>query len=181
MAVGSGVEGGGVAPEELPALRRQLSAVLESLVYAGGDPVFAVTEDGDGLVAQVQRRGLSWDVSREGRRLEDFGIGIRRISGGHAADKHGIFLAAGPTVVPDAPLGDIGIHDLAPTLLYALGLPVAEDFVGAPVESLFTDAFRARRPLRTVPTWRMERPAGARTSAADEEILEELRALGYLQ
>jgi hypothetical protein len=66
-------------------------------------------------------------------------------------------------------------------VLYALGLPVADDFVGRAHTELFRPAFRELRPLRRVPTWGRPRQGRATASEADEELVRELKALGYLR
>ncbi len=45
---------------------------------------------------------------------------------------------------------------------------------------LFEPEYRARRPLRTVASWGVMGDGEALASAADEEILDDLRALGYI-
>ena len=73
------------------------------------------------------------------------------------------------------------VHDLAPTVLYALGLPVAEDFAGQARTGLFRSEFVAANPVRRIASWgespRGETPASPR----DRELLDELAALGYLR
>jgi arylsulfatase A-like enzyme len=107
---------------------------------------------------------------------------VGRISGTHTSSTHGIFLAAGPDVDPRADLSGIHVHDIAPTILYALGLPVAEDFAGRPRMALFNAEFRRAHPLRTIRTWGKRQEGGtAKSSKADQELINELRALGYLR
>ena len=72
------------------------------------------------------------------------------------------------------------VIDTTPTLLYALGLPVADDFAGRVRMELFTERFRDSHELVSIPTWGMTRDGHSLPSAVDEEILQELRALGYL-
>jgi arylsulfatase A-like enzyme len=70
--------------------------------------------------------------------------------------------------------------DITPTLLYAMGLPVAQDFDGRPQTALFQGNFRRRFPVKTIPSWGTRQTGDAITSEADAELMEELRALGYL-
>jgi arylsulfatase A-like enzyme len=98
----------------------------------------------------------------------------------HTSSTYGVLLAAGPRIDPRADLAGVRVHDLAPTILYALDLPVAEDFVGRARLDLFTEDLRAARPLRTVTTHGTRAAGGALVSPLDERILEELEALGYL-
>jgi hypothetical protein len=69
---------------------------------------------------------------------------------------------------------------MTPTLLYALGLPVAQDFDGRARTRLFREEFRAAHPLRTVPSWGESEEGVATPSEIDEDLKEELRALGYI-
>lgn len=174
---------GGEARDEL---LRNLRQDLETARFAGDEPVFWLrdprpkeVEQGADLVAVVSLEGATPSFTVKGKPLT---MGLHRISGTHTTTTHGIFLAAGPDIAPGAKIDGIHVHDIAPTLLYALGIPVAEDFVGKPWQPLFNEGFRRRMPLRSLRTWGVRTGAGAaRPSAADEKLLEELRALGYLR
>ena len=72
--------------------------------------------------------------------------------------------------------------DIAPTLLYLEGLPVAEDMDGRVLAEIVTRDFRNRNPVRSVATY----PVGASLdlkgdAAEDERIKQRLKAIGYLQ
>jgi hypothetical protein len=73
--------------------------------------------------------------------------------------------------------------DLAPTLLYALGLPVSRELAGRPLQSMFAPAFAARYRVRSVDTYgrRLARPVERSDSTLDEEMIERLRSLGYVR
>ncbi len=179
--------GGTVRPEDRGAVRRAAERALAGVTYAGGEPVFFVRpprrremEQGADFVVGVSPRGASETLLVAGRPLRGAVGEIARISGTHTRSTHGIFLAAGPDVDPAADLAGIRIHDLAPTVLYGMGLPVARDFAGKARIELFRPAFRERHPLAVIPTWGKRRASGPIASAADEALVEELRALGYL-
>jgi arylsulfatase A-like enzyme len=107
---------------------------------------------------------------------------LGRISGTHTPTTHGIFLAMGPDIDSRADLTGIHVHDMAPTILYALGLPVGEDFAGRARTELFREEFRRAHPLRTIKTWgTREGATGAKASKADEDLLNQLRSLGYIR
>jgi arylsulfatase A-like enzyme len=105
---------------------------------------------------------------------------VSRLSGTHTEGTHGIFLAAGPHINPRARIAGIHVHDIAPTLLYGLGLPVAEGFAGRAWTELYTEEFQRAHPLRTIRSWGVRRATGARASAADGKLMNELRSLGYI-
>lgn len=179
--------GGRVRPAEEEALRRRLEADLAAVTNDRGEPVLFLRdvrpkrgEDGD--FAAIVRLPLVTPVLRvQGRPFPPALRSLGRISGTHTPSTHGIFLAAGPDIDPRADLSDIHVHDIAPTVLYGLGLPVAEDFAGRPRMGLFSGEFRRAHPLRTIHTWGTRQAAGARTSKADEDLLNQLRSLGYIR
>jgi predicted AlkP superfamily phosphohydrolase/phosphomutase len=179
--------GGKVRPAGREALLKQLAADLAAVTYESGAPAFTLREargrevrEGADFAVVVQTAGISPVLKLRGERIEGAIESVSRISGTHTRNSNGIFLAAGPDVDPAAKLEGIRVHDITPTLLYGLGLPVAENFAGKARTDLFTAAFREGHPLRTIRTWGTRRSAGARTSKEDEKLLEELRALGYL-
>jgi arylsulfatase A-like enzyme len=97
----------------------------------------------------------------------------------------GLFVAAGPGFLENARLEPGSVVDVAPTVLYAAGLPAAEDMDGRPALELFTDEFRRAVPPASVASYEPE-TSRARwdapvTSPVDDQILERLRALGYIQ
>lgn len=108
------------------------------------------------------------------------------LSGAHRID--GFFLASGPGIRSDA--GGKGIeiegatvYDVAPTILFALGLPVGKDMDGRVLKQIFAEPM-ASRDVATIDTWDTA-PAGAAPAAevpaeVDEKVLEHLKSLGYI-
>lgn len=103
-------------------------------------------------------------------------------SGWHRTE--GMFLAVGPGIRSGALLSPGSVVDVAPTVLYASGLPAAEDMDAGPDFDLFTDEFRAEHKPELIPSYESEverrTPEGPVASPVDEEILARLRALGYI-
>jgi hypothetical protein len=74
------------------------------------------------------------------------------VSGTHEGAPDGFLLAyGGPIRSGRAHLGSI--VDVAPTVLYVLGLPVARDMDGVARTDLFKPAFTATRPIAFIPTY----------------------------
>jgi predicted AlkP superfamily phosphohydrolase/phosphomutase len=175
---------GGVAGA---TLRDDLAAALARVRWGDGAETFRVREPrarerraGADLVVRVLHPQTSERLTLDGEGLDGVIGLISRQSGTHHRDTPGVLFAAGPHVDPAASLDGVRIHDFAPTVLWALGLPVAEDFVGVARRDLFTEELRRRRPELTIASWG-ERESGAPDeSAIDQEILDGLRALGYL-
>lgn len=69
-------------------------------------------------------------------------------------DAHsGIFALAGPGVQRRADLGTASVLDVAPTLAYLLGLPVAADLPGRVLVEAFSRKKLQCDPIDTIPTW----------------------------
>ena len=73
--------------------------------------------------------------------------------------------------------------DVAPTILYALGLPISKELAGRPLVSLLEPGLVQKFPVREVPTYgpRHTRSAVRHGQALDEEMVERLRSLGYVR
>jgi len=79
------------------------------------------------------------------------------------------------------------LFDIAPTLLYLLGLPASEDMPGRVLLEAIDPKLAASFPVRTIPSYeRIGAPrdtllaAGPGVREAEEELLDNLRALGYI-
>jgi arylsulfatase A-like enzyme len=119
--------------------------------------------------------------------LSDHGFRENREAGRNSSGWHrpaGLLLANGPGVRAGALLEPGSVIDVAPTVLYSLGLPVADDFDGSPALDLFTEAFRRAHPVERIASWEPEasraRDDAPVASPVDGEILDRLRSLGYI-
>ncbi|MEZ5333215.1 MAG: alkaline phosphatase family protein [Thermoanaerobaculia bacterium] len=168
--------------------RRRLEADLPRITYASGLPVLGLRDATDeeraagaDFMVVVAREEPSTSLQLDGRPWRGFTTRVSRLSGTHSPHWAGIVLAAGPDVDPHGDIRGMSVRDIAPTLLYGLGLPVGEDFTGRVRFELFRDEVRRSHRLRTVESWGRSAPGEAAVSAADEELLQELRALGYIE
>lgn len=102
------------------------------------------------------------------------------IAGTHRPE--GIFAAFGPGIRRGATLPALSILDVAPMLLYSLGLAIPEDMEGMLPAGIFEDALLAHAPPRRAEPAPSPAVDGLAADAAGEaEILDRLRALGYLE
>jgi predicted AlkP superfamily phosphohydrolase/phosphomutase len=107
-------------------------------------------------------------------------ISARDIKGRHHS--RGTFAAVGRHVVRGLEL-EAEIVDVAPTILYAMGLPIPADTDGRVLEEIFTPEFRRSHPVQhEAPTDLYARQAESPTYTAEEEeaMLRRLQDLGYL-
>lgn len=115
------------------------------------------------------------------------------LSGHHRNAPPGVLVASGPGLARPAPgavprrrtdLRVLGtVFDVAPTVLALLELPPAEDLAGRPLEHLFTPQQRAKPEPEAVPSydlWFEGAPGEAERRGDEQERLEQLRSLGYL-
>ncbi len=65
----------------------------------------------------------------------------------------GVLMFLGEGIQTDAMFRPAKLVDLAPTLLYGLGFPIARDFDGAVMTAAFETAFLARQPLTFLPSY----------------------------
>ncbi|HID63217.1 MAG TPA: hypothetical protein EYP49_10820, partial [Anaerolineae bacterium] len=101
----------------------------------------------------------------------------------------GIFMVSGPAVVPNpGPLSGLGIEDVAPTILYLMGLPVPSDMDGRVLTEILPPTVLESRPVKQgepMGLWPGEEEAvfsDEVISDEDEErIRKRLKALGYLE
>jgi arylsulfatase A-like enzyme len=93
------------------------------------------------------------------------------------ASVDGVIFAAGPGVQAPSDPRRISVNDVTPTVLAWLGLPVARDMDGRPASFLTGREVSWVESYASTP---VERP-GSRPSGAEEDILEELESLGYIE
>ena len=97
----------------------------------------------------------------------------------------GILAIAGPGI-RSGPLPPASVYDVAPTLLYLEGLPLAEDMPGRVIRAAIGPAELASAAPRTVRSYELVGTGFDRTgptkvdAAAMEEMMANLRALGYV-
>jgi hypothetical protein len=123
----------------------------------------------------------------------------RQIAGGVERDRALFIVIAHPGRVSSASVGGIALNgsiasassgqtaaafvDVAPTILFALGLPSAADLSGAPLTTMFGEQFARRHPVRVVETYgrRAAERAVRGGQPLDQEMLDRLRSLGYVR
>jgi len=74
-------------------------------------------------------------------------------SGTHSVGPDGFLFARGPFVRRGHRFGKGSIADVAPTALYALGLPVARDLDGGILAGVFTARFTFRNPVAVIDSY----------------------------
>lgn len=98
----------------------------------------------------------------------------------------GILAARGPGIRAGTHLATARLADVTPTLLYALDIPIPDGLDGRVVSGLFTAEHRSARPVRSVRRESLVLSAVGEQDTPmpppdDPEVMERLRALGYIE
>jgi len=106
---------------------------------------------------------------------------LQKLSGVHRMD--GIILAQGPHIREHAILEGAGIIDVAPTVMYALGMPIPSDMDGKPLATLFETSYTQQTVASYTDERKHEDVASDEYGYSEEEeenVRLKLEALGYL-
>ena len=77
----------------------------------------------------------------------------RSLSGTHLGAPDGFILAVGDGIKPGVVLRDASVLDLAPTILYLMGLPVARDMEGRVLTEMLEESFARAHPVTFIPSY----------------------------
>jgi predicted AlkP superfamily phosphohydrolase/phosphomutase len=109
------------------------------------------------------------------------GTGLGFLTGVHetAASLDGLVFARGPRIEAAPEKRVVSVNDVTPTILAWLGLPIARDMHGRPAPFLAGDP-AAIAQIASYEGAAVDRQAD-RPSGSEQTMLENLRALGYLE
>ena len=106
---------------------------------------------------------------------------LAKLSGLHRMD--GIILVQGPHIRQDVRVEGAGIIDVAPTILYALGMPIPSDMDGKPLLGIFDADYTEQTEANYTDERKYEDVASDEYGYSEEEeesVRLKLEALGYL-
>ncbi len=120
--------------------------------------------------------------------MSDHGFGYQpgRREYGHArGEPPGVIYAYGKEFEAGAVVEQASVYDVFPTAMRILGYPPSRELEGRCLEEALTDDFQRKHPpLQPVQTYGARLPRHdleTASSDVDEEVMEHLRALGYLE
>jgi predicted AlkP superfamily phosphohydrolase/phosphomutase len=140
---------GDVSEDERQRYGRVLDDYYGFIDTVIGETLSSLTDDD--LLLVVSAFGM--EPLSPGKRLLEQLVGNTEISGSHERAPDGFLLAFGSDVAPGRRPQRASILDVAPTVLYYLGLPVARDMEGFARPDLFRGSFTATRPITFIPTY----------------------------
>jgi predicted AlkP superfamily phosphohydrolase/phosphomutase len=117
--------------------------------------------------------------------LSDHGFAAHNdpeIPGGHDHAPPGFLVLDGPGIRPGQ-IDDASVYDILPTIMAAMGLPVADDLPGAPLVKAFCEEAYDPATQPTVASYGTGTPYVpkiARPDDLDAELMKQLRSLGYI-
>jgi len=88
-------------------------------------------------------------------------------SGTHAAAPDGFLLALGDGIKPGAVMRSASVLDVAPTILYLMGLPVARDMEGRVLAEIVEEDFARAHPVTFIPSYESLAVTGSRAAGSD--------------
>jgi hypothetical protein len=103
-----------------------------------------------------------------------------RLARAGSQDLDGLFVMSG-SAIREVELPTVLEKEIAPTVLYLLGVPRSRELEGQIVLAAFDPAFVIAHPPREVATYGARATVRSAESAFDKEVLEELRSLGYVR
>ena len=121
---------------------RRIDGIIGRTLQAAGDR---------GFVFVTATHGI--DVASIPRRLRAELTGGERLSGVHDRAPEGFLFVHGPDVMRGVVFGRGSIVDVAPTVLYAAGLPVARDSDGNILAGIFNESFTSSHPVAVIGTY----------------------------
>ncbi|MFN0150793.1 MAG: alkaline phosphatase family protein [bacterium] len=102
-------------------------------------------------------------------------------AGENAGDQGGLFALAGPVARPEYRAAAIRPEEIAPTLLAAIGCPTSRELDGRARTDFLREDALLLRPLVEIESFGERGLPEVTASAYDEEFLERLRSLGYIE
>lgn len=188
-------EDGIVDPADAPTLQKEIASALAEIKTTDGIPLFEKVEEHklsekaeEGATPDIQvwvnPEIEPWDILLvEGSEYPASNILLPRgLSGDHR--KEGVFILAGAGIKRAFPMEPAELTQITPTILTLMGYPVACDMVASPIEGALTPEFLEQFPLTEIATYEGTTPPSTTlpsATASDEEMIEQLRGLGYIQ
>ena len=191
--IGRQAEGSVQAGEEYEALRTQILEEVRKLREPGSDEPIVLEAYRREELYHGERLETAPDIIIVTKDCYKGGTGIdelisevpldviSKLSGVHRMD--GIILAQGPHIRRNALIEGAGIIDVAPTVLYALGMSIPSDMDGKTLSGLFEDTYTQQTTASYTDERKVEDVATDEYGYSEEEeesVRLKLEALGYL-
>ncbi len=102
------------------------------------------------------------------------------VNGQHSTEA--VFILKGPGIRKGVEIEDVSVLDMTPTMLYALGCPVAADMQGRVILECFEKDYLTQNNLRYLESYDSETSGKEfKRSLVDEEVKARLKSIGYIE
>jgi hypothetical protein len=154
------------SPEDVRRFGQAVTEAYRQVDHVVGE---LVTGFGEGNVVVISDHGFRLEGKKNKRQRYN-----------HQSGPSGIFLASGPAF-SQGEVGELSLFHIMPILLATKGFPVPTDIVEAVPTQVFAPEFLAQHPVTAIDSYGSIRPSGVSSeSVVDQEMMERLEALGYL-
>ena len=185
----------GESEEEKNSIATNVAEALRQItVQESGEPLLTVSHDACGNVTatpisreiDVNTIALCFPGRQDAVPMKELVAQKNLISAKHAEE--GIFVIKGPDIPVQGRVSDASILDVAPTLLYAMRVPVARDMDGRVLTELFEEETLHQMPVEYVESYAhadsLETTGTAGSPGLSDQqradVRDRLRNLGYL-
>jgi type I phosphodiesterase/nucleotide pyrophosphatase len=136
-----------------PESARRYGRVMERYAARLGDWVAEIAERGRPSDIVFVVSGYGMEPATLGDRLVALLSGRGSIGGTHERAPDGYLIAVGDGIRPGAHPRAASVVDIAPTVLYLMGLPVARDMDGRVLTEILDEEFARSHPLTFIPSY----------------------------
>ncbi|MCP2520244.1 alkaline phosphatase family protein [Candidatus Aminicenantes bacterium AC-335-A11] len=162
---------GGISEKTLSQINKEFSRIIE--------PVYAYSDRIIGRFLKFTGSDTTFFV------ISDHGFSYHRGGYGHSDTPevpHGIILVKGPNIKKNYEIKNACIYDIVPTILFILNLPIGKDMDGKVLKEIFNEDFLKKRAVRYINSYegKIRLDDLKRNKVLDEELIKELKALGYI-
>lgn len=155
-----------VIPSAYMFMDEVIGSLLERL--PGDVTAFVTSDHGHGPCSPIKRllNGLrgKWDIN-----------------GDHSSAPDGIIIASGQGIRKGQKLEGVSVQDIVPTLLPVLNLPVGKDMDGVPVSQLYGEGVETVKYISSYEGLDSSGVGGAGDMTENQEVMERLKSLGYIE
>ncbi|MFW6386503.1 MAG: alkaline phosphatase family protein [Bacillota bacterium] len=185
---------GAIEPEDVPEVREELISRLKELdnPYTGKKIIGEIYRGEELYSGEEAERApdivfLPADLELLGKGAYNF-VSHKTVSRAKAQSGHhrmeGLFLACGPQIKEGVEIDTPHIMDLAPTILYNMGLPLFEHMDGEVIEDIFRGDFLRENDFEFMRKEDLgfddDDPDGGGNDDGGEEMVDRLKGLGYV-
>ena len=162
---------------------RAISSKMDEAYARVLEPVYTHEDARLGrLMARMESDTVLIVLSDHGFQFRNYGFNHYDDGRGGVRETPGVMFLWGGPVRPGVRLDTPTLFDVAPTALYLMGLPQGRDMDGRVLTEALDRKLLAFRPVGFIASHDTgAREGGTRESPVDEEVLRELRALGYIR